>query len=173
MRLLFCQTCKTLEEIDDLGYDLVEGEVDPLVEALVLKHTQKDAMGHGSSHMNQSPFRLINVDDLEWATERERLIRLINTENKKVGFDGWVYESMNTFADDALKCYSAHHRPKQGCIDWWDESKRIGRPTVEGQQAVKDLPGLGDRDPHLCQYCPVASYVRTEINHRKGLYKEH
>jgi hypothetical protein len=161
-----------LEEIPDLGYELAEGEVDPLVEHVVERHTTMDPMGHGAALMENSPFRLMHVPDDEWNNDSEGVIKAINEANKKVGLDAWVYESVNTYAEDALKCYAAHHRPKEGCIDWWSESKRIGRPTAEGQQAVADQYKLGDRDPHLCQYCPVASYVQTQVNFKRGLYKD-
>ena len=172
MRLLFCKTCSTLEEVPDLGRDLAEGEADPFVEGLVMTHTQRDSMGHGSAAMANSPFRLMDVDDEKWRTERQSVIDTVNKENKKVGFDAWVYESQSTYSEDALKCYRAHHRPKGACIDWRADSKRIGRPTAEGQQAVKDEYKLGQKDPHLCDYCPVASWVQTQKNFAAGLYKE-
>lgn len=168
MRLLFCNACKSLEEVEDYEGPL---EVDPLIEQLVRKHNERAPMEHGGRDLRASPMRIAVVPDIKWATDREEIIKQINNENRKVGFDAWVYEATNTYSEDALRCYSDHHRPKQGCIDWWDESKRIGRPTEEGQAAVKDQYKLGQRDPHLCQYCPVASFVQTEINHRKGLYR--
>jgi hypothetical protein len=172
-RLLYCKTCATLEEIPDLGYELAEGEPDPLVEGLLMKHYERDYKGHGGgTGEEQSPFRIPVVDAAEWRDSRAQVIKLINAENKKVGFDAWVYESQNTYSEDAMRCYNDHHRPKEGCIDWWDESKRIGRPTAEGQQAVKDQYKLGDRDPHLCMYCPVASFVQTQVNFKRGLYKD-
>lgn len=179
MRLLYCRTCATipgrlppLTEIPDLGYELPEGQPDPLVQHVIEEHTRMDPLGHGGSQMRDSPFRLMQVSDEEWNDDKEGVIKVLNAENKKVGFDAWVYESVNTYAEDALRCYRDHHRPAEGCIDWWDESKRIGRPTEEGRSAVADQYKLGERDPHLCQYCPVASWVQTQVNFRQGLYKK-
>jgi hypothetical protein len=97
-------------------------------------------------------------------------------EGKEVGLDPWVGEAFNTFAEDALKCYSQHKRPDYGagkpCIDYRSESKRIGRPTSEGKAVLRDNPKLGVSDPHLCDYCPYHSTVVTEVRHRKGMYKD-
>ena len=172
MRLLYCRTCTTLEEVPDLGYELGDTEVDPLVERLVQKHTERDPMGHGDASMQASPFRLPIVDDEEWANNRSAVIKAINESNKKVGMDAWVYEATDTYKEDAMKCYSAHNRPKEGCIDWWADDKRIGRPTELGKALVKDQYKLGERDPHLCQWCPVASHVQTQVNFKSGLYKK-
>lgn len=171
MRLLYCNTCATLEEVPDSAHELQEGEVDPLVEELVRRHTERDPMGHGGAQLQTSPFRLPVVDDDEWKNDRAKIIDLLNAENKKVGFDAWVAEATNTYAEDALRCYKEHHRPAEGCIDYWSDAKRIGRPTVEGQAVVRDQYKLGESDPHLCQWCPVQSWVQTQVNFRKGLYK--
>lgn len=167
MRLLFCKFCKTLEELDDFDGP---PEADVLLNTLVMKHNVRDPMKHGGEET--LPLSLMYISEKTWAEEKDDVIKQINMEHKATGFDGWVYESMSTYKEDALRCYSAHHRPKDGCIDWWAESKRIGRPTEEGQKAIRDMPGLGDYDPHLCQYCPVATYVQTEIRHKQGAYKD-
>ena len=172
MRLLYCRTCASAEEIPDLGRDLGDGEVDPYVEPLVLRHTERDPMGHGDASMMTSPFRLAHVDDEEWANNRKGVIQQLNESNKSVGLDSWVYEAVDTYKVDAGRCYKEHGRPKEGCIDWWDDSKRIGRPTGVGKQALKENYKTGDSDPHLCQFCPVASYVQTQVNFKKGLYKK-
>ena len=151
---------------------LLEGEVDPYVEHLVQRHTDRDPMAHGASEIQVSPFRLsAPITKEQWQTDRAGIIQSVNQSNKSVGFDAWVYESTNTYAEDAMKCYNAHNRPAAGCIDWWDDSKRIGRPTGVGKEILKDNHKLGQNDPHLCQWCPVATHVRTEVNFKKGLYK--
>lgn len=169
MRLLTCKACRSIEELPD--YD-GKNEVDPYVEGLIEKHTKKDPMAHGGERLHYSPFMLRTVDEIEWALHREQIIDKLNEEAKTTGFDGWAYESMNTYADDAMKCYSQHGRPKQGCRDYWSDEKRIGRPTELGKAVLKEAPKLGEGDPHLCQWCPVHTWVTTEVRFKKGMYKD-
>lgn len=120
--------------------------------------------------------RIAVVDDMEYAYSREEVLKRLMEEGKEVGLDPWVGEAFNTFADDALKCYSQHRRPDYGqgkpCIDYMSESKRIGRPTTEGQLAIKENFKLGAKDPHICQWCPYHSTVTTAIRAQKGMYKD-
>lgn len=178
MRLLICNKCRTVEEV--IEYD-GQDEVDPLVEALVFKHNQRDPMAHGGVNLPFSPLRLIPIlgkdnkplpDKLYFEGKEEILKKINEIAVKEPGFEGWAYEAMNTFQEDALKCYRQHHRPEAGCIDYWDESKRIGRPTEVGKLALKDNEKMGEGDPHLCQFCPVQSWVNTQINFKRGMYKE-
>lgn len=172
MRLLCCAACKTAEVVDDYTGSL---EVDPLVERLIMKHTERDPMAHGGVELQRSPFRLVkDIPENRWAIpeERDKIIALLNSDNKRVGLDLWVSEAMDTYREDAGRCYNDHNRPKQGCIDWRDDSKRIGRPTDVGRQVVKDNYKLGSQDPFLCDWCPVRSWVDTEVRFKAGLYKE-
>lgn len=170
IRLIFCSACATLEEIPD--YELAEGEVDPYVEGIVLKHNQKDPMAHGGAHLKASPLRIYKVDAEEWATKKDKVIEHINELNRRAGMTTWVNEAHNTYLDDAMRCFRAHHRPKEGCIDYWDDSKRLGRPTTKGRQAVKENYKLGEDDPHLCLFCPVHTWVTTQKRAARGAYKE-
>lgn len=185
MHLLFCDACKTLEEIPDHdgGTLMVETrdettgkptavQIDLMVEDLVKRHNERDPMAHAGSQIRQSPLRLIEVPTEDWKTKRAKVIETLNEKNKKDGFSSYVSESMNTFSDDALRCYSQHHRPQEGCIDYWSDAKRIGRPTVEGRTVLAESQKLGERDPHLCAFCPVHSWVTTQKNFKLGLYKK-
>lgn len=169
MRLIYCEACSTLEEVPE--YETAEGEVDPYVEAVLFKHNQKDPMAHGGARLKASPIRIYVIKDEEWATKREKVIEHINELNKNVGMTAWVDEAFNTFSEDALKCFRVHHRPSEGCIDYRDTSKIIGRPTAEGKKAVKENYKLGDGDPALCDFCPVHTWVTTQVRWKKGLYK--
>lgn len=167
---LFCSFCKTLEEIPDSDYDGPRGE-NPIVAELLMRHNQRDPQGHGWGD-GVAPFALFDFDPDEWANQRERCIKIVNERLKKSGNNAWVAEAMNTFGDDALKCYRQHGRPTGGCTDYWSDSKRIGRPTSEGKTVLKQAPKLGAKDPHLCQWCPVHTYVTTERRAKAGMYKE-
>jgi len=165
VRLLCCRKCKTLEELPDFSG---RHEDDRLLNELVRRHNAQDFTGH----QDGAVATLMHIEDRHWDLYRDQIIAKINEAAKQTGFDGWFYEAHNTYKEDALRCYSQHHRPKQGCIDYWDDSKRIGRPTSEGRKVVKSLYKLGERDPHLCQWCPVHTFVQTEVNWKAGLYKE-
>jgi hypothetical protein len=182
MRLLICNLCRTCEEIPEYeGQD----EVDPLVEAVVFKHNQKDPMGHGGVNLPYSPIRLIPIKDEKgkplpdklYYEGKEEILKKINEITiKEPGFEGWAYEAINTFEEDAMKCFRQHGRPDlgqgKGCPDYWSDSKRLGRPTAVGRQARKEHSKLAVADPHLCQFCPYFSGVQTEIRHKKGMYKK-
>jgi len=169
VRLVSCSLCKSVEAIPDAVAN--PGSSDTALETVIMTHTERDPLGHGSVDRKYAPFTVAAVPDSAWEKDQAEVLRLLKDKNTAAGFEPWVYESVHTYADDALKCYAEHHRPAQGCIDWWSDSKRIGRPTDLGKQLVRDRYKLGERDPHLCQWCPVATYVRTEINFKKGLYK--
>jgi len=180
MRLLFCDHCHTLEELPD--YD-GNDPVDPLLEGLVFKHNERDPMAHGGRDLHHSPMRLVHIEpdgtrtsDEVWEKDREKILKKLNEENKKVGMASWAYESMNTYAEDALRCYRDHRRPDLGagnpCIDYWSDSKRIGRPTKIGKQVLKEAPKTGTNDPHLCQWCPYYSTVATEVRWKAGMYRD-
>lgn len=164
MRLVFCDACATLEEIPDFsGRD---DEIDPYVLGVVLKHNEHDPMAHGGVKLRASPMQVYKVDDLEWQMHPEKVIQHVNEMSRRQGMTNWVNESFNTYQEDALRCFKKHGRPQHGCIDYWDDSKRIGRPTKEGKQAVKENYKLGQDDPHLCQWCPVHTYV--QMREREG-----
>jgi hypothetical protein len=177
MRLLCCNHCHTVDEVPDFEGNLDEtGGIDPLIEAVVMKHNQRDPMAHGGRNLQFSPIRIAVVEDSAWATDKEGVLKQLQSENKKVGFDAWAYEAVNTYQEDAMTCYRRHKRPDLGagkpCIDYWSDSKRIGRPTAIGKQILKENEKLGARDPHLCQFCPYFSTVQTQARWERGMYRD-
>lgn len=167
MRLLFCTRCKTLEELPDFT-PLHKEHVDPLLEELVMRHNVRDPMAHGGEET--LPLSVMVVDEKTWAENKDEIIKGIKAKHPKTADDAdFVLDSVNTFKEDAMACYNRHRRPEQ-CVDYRDSSKRIGRPTEEGRRAMKGLPK--QNDPFLCDFCPCQTRVQTEINFRKGLYKE-
>lgn len=171
MRLMYCDVCKTLDEIPN--YDGAM-EVDPLVEEVVMKHNKRDAKRHGWGE-GKLKMRLVEVDDLQYAQNKDAVLKKLKEQGNAVGENWqWLGEAHNTFSDDAMACWNQHRQPKEGspCIDYMSDAKRIGRPTEEGKEAVRANYKLGQTDPHLCQWCPYHSTVITNIRARKGMYKK-
>jgi hypothetical protein len=61
---------------------------------------------------------------------------------------------------DALKCFNRHNRPANGCIDYEDASKAIGR-TIGVPKENRQ---------YLCHYCPAQEYVTHKNRIAKGMY---
>lgn len=80
--------------------------------------------------------------------------------NKLKDHDVYIKDFRNELKTDALKCYSRHNRPKQGCIDWCIDEKTIGRKT--------GIPK--SKRQYLCMYCPVAEYYTHRERIDLGLY---
>lgn len=168
MRLLFCSHCKTCEEVPDI--DGPEAS-DRILNALIERHAEREPMEHGGERLQFSPFRVGAFTDHDWATNPDNCLKLAAERNKADGFNAWVYEARSTYGEDALRCFSRHHRPTEGCIDYRDDSKIIGRPTQEGRSAMKDMYKLAKSDPSICDYCPVHVWVTTKIRTKQGLYQ--
>jgi hypothetical protein len=167
MRLLLCRVCKTLEELPDYTGDAND---DRTLNELVRRHNVLSL----EDHQRDGVASLMHVEDRDWELHRGPILDKMKQKSDEFGGFGepWIKDAQNTYMEDAMKCYRQHGRPQEGCTDWWSESKRIGRPTAEGRAVVesKDFRKLGQLDPHLCQWCPVASYVRTQVNLKRGAY---
>ena len=156
LRLLICHTCKSIEEVPDF-----EGcpDDDVLLEHALGPHRFPTGLEHIGN--------LAVVSKADWEDHNRR--RSIEAEiksavEKNTGLPTEFYATKNQFQADALKCYTQHHRPKEGCIDYCDSSKRLGNPTKAGWQAGPRV--------FLCSFCPVESYVQMRERHAAGLYKE-
>ena len=74
--------------------------------------------------------------------------------------DVFIRDTRDELKVDALKCFSRHNRPKDGCIDWCIDSKTIGRKTGIAK----------DKRQYLCMYCPAAEHYAHRERIEMGLY---
>lgn len=149
-RLLQCSTCLTLEKLPD--YDGTP-EDDVTLDHLIKPHRFPD----GEPHIGQL-FRGIPDKYLENMESRKKIERDIwQAKADQASFK-------DTFVEEAGKCFNAHGRPKLGCIDYKDDSKRIGNPALtSGDKAEMKAAGFKQSTRHLCEFCPVHSYVTSSI----------
>ena len=156
VRLLVCLDCKTLEEVPDYQGP-PEGDV--LLEMVASRHegprpvegskvTDRLPHDHGQRHIGN----MMVIDPKDWADETKRKEILRQAGKEVTGLDQDFYDTRNTFIEDAGKCFNAHQRPKDFCIDWHNESKRLSDP-MKNPQAPK---------VYLCDFCVVSSRVNTK-----------
>lgn len=156
LRLLICHTCRSIQEIPDFQG---RPEDDVLLEHLLVAHRFPD----GNEHFG----KLAEVLRADWedSVRKAAIIEQIKAAvGGTTGMPSEWYATKDTYAEDALKCYAKHGRPKEGCIDYCDSSKRIQNPSRAGWE--------GGPRVWLCNFCPVESYIQMRENHLAGMYKE-
>lgn len=152
MRILLCLDCKSMEEVPDFDGP---PEFDILLESLVERHRS-----NGEQHLGN----LIHIEQEQWDKKsvRDEILKQVK-DGLGPGLGDEFYDTKSTYQEDAMKCFNEHGRPKGRCIDWMDDRKRLGNPTKAGWQRGPKV--------YLCQFCPVATHVVTEIRHKRGDYK--
>lgn len=125
---------------------------------------------------------VVDIDDLEWMRGDIRDEILSRFKHQWSGFEPELYATRSTFHEDALRCFGQHHRPKEGCLDYLDDSKLLTpsswKTEAEEQIDKSDLIRITNetrqhRKPvHLCNFCPVQTYVTTKRREQRGDYKK-
>lgn len=153
IRLLRCDTCKTLEELPDFDGP---AEYDVHLNYLLSQHRTPE----GHPHVG----RLIDVPQKAWDMPnlRQALISQISA-GISPGLDafGDFYSVKDTFKEDALTCYAQHLRPKDFCPDFNSPSKRL-LPDTKADRKEAGLPQHGMPVIHLCSFCPMRSIMEKK-----------
>jgi len=154
---------KTYELPDYEGHP--DGDI--LLEQLLEKHcTCSSACRHphvqkpGERHVGN----MMQIDDATYAKRRTEILKEMWRDYPDMGEEDILVSARNTYVEDASACFNRHSRPKMGCIDYRDDKKRIGSPTKN--RMLAELAPV-----YLCDFCPVKTWVTTEIRHSRGMYK--
>lgn len=178
-RLLVCRECQTIETLPlYTGPKELEAQ-DPLLDGVVRRHVQK----HGDIKPDNAALLVASEDpcqcgekntvDLAGRTRAHRSIRgphtfweghkddvLKGLQERWTGFHPEWYATKDTYQEDALRCYNLHRRPQGAdCIDWHADYRRLTPANYHGDQHV-----------YLCDFCPVASSVKTAQRLVLGAY---
>ena len=150
-RLLYCLVCDSLEELPPY-----EGE--PELDHLLAIACEQHVFPSGEPHKG----KLFVLPLRAWAkqeSKREIIGQIKGGGSKGLAeIDDTFYDSRSMFLEDAMKCYKAHNKPKEGCPDWHDSSMLLIPSTEkerrkEGLGKYKDSPG---QKTYRCDFCPVA-----------------
>lgn len=172
-----CHICKTIDELPSLTRELQPGEPEPLLlNVMSGKHNHGPLLIGGADEK----IALVQVDDLEWMRQDVKDEILSRFKHQWRGFEPELYALRSSFHEDALRCYSRHNRPKEGCIDYQDDSKLLTpsswKTEAEGQIDRSDLARItaqteqNRRPIYLCNFCPVQSYVTFKRREERGQY---
>jgi hypothetical protein len=165
IRLLYCWDCKTIEELPDF-----EGNPDDdiLLEYAIEKHESAGIKHAGT---------LMKVGSKTWEDEPVRKEIIKNLRDQAGGLGGGLadidkeyYHTKSTFQEDAMKCYSLHNRPAEGCFDYGSDRKKLV-PKTHAERKELGLP-VSTSTIYLCDFCVVKSFVVTKQRKQAGMYNE-
>jgi hypothetical protein len=167
VRLLFCDKCKTVDELP--AYD-GPSDFDGLLQYRVSQHQFDSGLMH--------PLSLARVEKSVWqqSAMRNQIIQQFAMEQGYVapgagaGLGQTFYEVKANFQQDAMTCWKQHNRTTD-CADYRTDAKFLLADTKEARRAEGLDTSLAARPKHwLCDYCPVHSIVMQKQNAAKGLY---
>jgi hypothetical protein len=178
-RLLVCRTCKTIDVLPLYdGPKELEAQ-DPVLDSLVRRHVQL----HGDTGPETAALlvasedpcrcdekktfdltgRVIGKNPLSirgshtfWEGHKDDVLK--GLRERWTGFDPEFYATKDTFTEDAMRCFNLHRRPQGTCIDWHADYRRVTPHDWKG------------RNVYLCDFCPVASSVKTAQRLALGAY---
>jgi len=161
IRLLRCDDCLTVEPLPDYEGPPEQDEV--LAHLIETRHTERSGLTHkGLTYLVEKRF---------WDSPcaREAIVARIREASGHTGLDPEFYTTRDTFTEDALACWAAHHR-NPACNEYKSDRKKL---TPATQQERKEL-GMGkfrsSLSRYLCEFCPVHSLVVEAARRKAGLY---
>jgi hypothetical protein len=176
MRLATCLFCHTITKLSDFegfnpDYDVVlQDWIDrhlhsvPVDEIPGPLHAGAQIVAVDMPEITRSPaFFSMPIEDQERALERITGEAVIQLQSELMRTTNEVFEYRDDLRDEAAKCYLRHNSPswpERGCIDYRDDSKRVGRTKVPAKL-----------QKHLCDFCPYSSTIMVERRRRRGAYR--
>jgi hypothetical protein len=167
VRLLFCDKCKTVDELP--AYD-GPSDFDALLQYRVAQHQFDSGLMH--------PLSLARVEKSVWQQHamRDQIIQQFAQEQGHVapgsgaGLGQTFYEVKANFQQDAMACWKRHNRTTD-CADYrTDKMFLLADTKAERKEAGMDTSARARPRHWLCDYCPVHSVVMQKKNAAKGLY---
>ncbi len=154
-RLVCCYDCEVMIPCPDVP-DGTPPEHDGALNAIVDRHQHTDIP---DSKIKGGKVFVCDVATWQKLGGPEGALTHMKAELRKNQIE--IAEFRDELGDDAMKCFNQHHRPQYGCSDYCSDEKTLGRK--EG------VPP--DKRQYLCFYCPVQSFVTTQVRWKKGWYK--
>lgn len=158
VRLLQCFDCRTTELLPDF-----QGRADNDV---ILHEIDSKHGGHEEEIQRRHNRALHRVPQRVWERPKMREA-IVKRMWEGTGFSPSVYAVRDTLKEDAVKCFIKHRRSVP-CIDYRDDSKRLGNPQREARENFRKEFGRDMREisggprVYLCQYCPVEVKVQQK-----------
>jgi hypothetical protein len=127
-------------------------DYDMELQELINRHLGQAEDRNPESHLSL----IFRVDESTW----EKLGDETSVQKELLKNEWVVRELRDDLKVEALRCFNRHNRPANGCMDYEDESKTIGRKV--------GIPK--ENRQYLCHYCPAQEHVTHKKRLAKGMY---
>lgn len=160
--LYVCFQCKEINEIPD--YNPKDADRDTRIGYLVEMHLQRHPSLEDRDVTMWSKLGFVPESMWKNTEYKKQIVNGILKSNDQTGFDAEFYATMDTFKEDAGKCYQSHGRPDYtaiGCQDYLSASKEL-KPNTAIERKAAGLPKYDDvkiKRSFLCEHCPYHSQV--------------
>lgn len=154
IRLLFCTTCKTVEELPAYSGN---PENDTWLREKEKNHLLPSGTGfHGEYHIGR-------IERSVWMANKNSILKQaaeqFTTPGMGAGLGQAMYDAKDNYSIDAMKCWRVDHQRTTNCGDYMSQKKRILPDTRADRKAAgvdsKNRPAI-----YLCQFCPYHQVVQ-------------
>ncbi len=176
MRLATCLFCRTITKLSDFegrnpDYDVVlQDWIDRHLHNVPVDQIPGPLHPGANVALVEMPditrsesFLSMPLEDQERALERIEGEAVISLQSELMRTTQQVFDYRDDLREEAAQCFLRHHSPSypdRPCIDYRDDSKRVGRTRVP--------PKL---QKYLCHFCPYSSTIMVELRRRRGVYR--
>lgn len=160
--LYICFPCKELNEIPD--YEPKDADRDPRIGYLIEQHLRRHPSFEDRNLLEWCSLGFVPAKMWDNPEYKKEITKKILEGNGLTGFDSETYATMNTFKEDAGKCYNSHGRPDYsavGCQDYLSVNKEL-KPNTSVERKAAGLPTYDQvkvKRSFLCEFCPYHAQV--------------
>lgn len=160
--LYICFICKEINEISD--YEPKEADRDTRIGYLVEQHVNRHRSVEDRNLIEWCSLGFVPTSMWDNSEYKREITKKILEGNGLTGFDAEFYATMDTFKEDAGKCYNSHGRPDYtaiGCQDYLSANKEL-KPNTAVERKAAGLPSYDSvkvKRSFLCEHCPYHTQV--------------
>lgn len=160
VRLLFCHTCKSVDQLPDYSGP---ADHDYYLQHRVAQHRTPSGQPHRGVLSRCK-------DDAEVIRAAVEEMEHTVSPGGGVGLGQAMYDLRDNYNEQAMACWKKHNRT-QNCDDYKSDKMRL---WIDTKAERKDLGWSTNREDRpniwLCDHCPYKSLVQQRKNKAEGLY---
>jgi hypothetical protein len=154
IRLLVCDTCKTVEELPAYSGD-------PRGDTWLREKEKSHLLPSGSGFHGE--YHIARIERSVWISSKDSIVSKLASEfttpGEGTGLGKQMYDLKDNYSLDALKCWRVEHGRTLNCDDYMSSKKRI-LPDTRAERKSEGLDYKHRPAIYLCSMCPYHQVVQ-------------